>query len=108
MDYHARKNARRAAFAARFGKPQPRRVFRVYVNSLLDVGLPVRFATTPVGSFWSRAEAERFVCPYGPGTLFGPPAYKALMRMLTRDEDTRLTRGFEHYLTFTVSREFAP
>lgn len=88
-DYQARKEARRAAFKANQGKPQPRRVFRVYGNSSLNA-LPEGFENRPLGAFSSRAEAEAFAfgkngSKYDIGSADDVPAFRAMVSMLPRD-----------------------
>lgn len=104
MDYETRKAARRAAFLAQQGKPQPRRVIRVYAWDTVDV-LPTRLRTTPIGSFASRREADEFIRDCGPGTLSGSAAMRALRYMMARDE---ALPGFECYVRFEIVSEVVP
>ena len=104
MDYQSRKEARRAEFLAKHGKPQPRRVMRVYAQQILRV-LPDRFLTMPVGVFSSRHEAEEFTRDVGPGTNYGSKAMKALGSMMTREERNQCAPGFESYVRFSIASE---
>ena len=77
-DYQARKEARRAAYKANAGKPQGRRVFRVYATSIM-----FEVIGTPLAGFSSRAEAVAFAfgkygCEHDISSYEGAPAWKTL------------------------------
>lgn len=101
-----RKAARKAAYIAMHGVPQPRRVFRVYARSRFGY-LPGRFADLPVGVFASRREAEEFIREGGPGGRWGSHALSALQRMLTAAEFNSMPPGWAAYTAFVISAEHA-
>ncbi len=101
-----RKAARKAAYIAMHGVPQPRRVFRVYARSQFGY-LPGRFADLPVGVFASRREAEDFIRDDGPGRQWGSHALRALQQMLTVAEFNSMPLGWAAYTAFVINPEQA-
>lgn len=87
-DYQARKAARIEAYKASAGKPQARRVFRVYATSILNQ-IPEQFSGRVIGAFASRADADAFAfgkhgTQHDISSYSGAPAFRALSSMLPR------------------------
>jgi len=95
--YQDRKAARKAAFLAQQGKPQPRCIFQVFAQGRYAECLPSRFDATPLAFFDSRREAEEFAG--------SSRAMSALSHSITRDEAVRLYPGWDAYVSFTVVRK---
>lgn len=87
-DYQVRKATRAEAFKAAQGKPQARRVFRVYATSIMNE-LPESFAGRCLGAFASRADADAFAfgnagTQHDISSYESAPAFRALSSMLPR------------------------